>query len=69
MYAIATIVVCTLWAGCISGVRDEGMADKWMLADTKEECEARNLAVLLEIIAEQGDQVLRAKIKCERVGT
>ena len=69
MYAIATIVVCTLYAGCISGQRDPAMADTWILADTKEECEARNLATLLELIEEQGDRVRRARITCERVGT
>ena len=68
MYAIASVIFCTALAGCLSGTRDPDAADVWVLAPTAEECEARNLEVLFESIEEAGDVLLRAHVRCERIG-
>ena len=68
MFALKAIVICTVLAGCFGGTRDDAAAARWITAPTAEECERRNLDMLRSLVEEAGDQMVRAVVKCERVG-
>ena len=68
MYAIATIRVCFLLAGCMSGERDATAGERWITGPTKAVCEQR-LVEAIKLSAESwGDKVVWIHPVCERVG-
>ena len=69
MWAISMFFGCTVMMGCMMGQRDEDAASRWLLADTKAECEARNEAIFRELVEGDGDTVMSIRIVCAPVGT
>ena len=68
MYAIATIRVCFLLAGCMAGERDATAGERWITGPTKAVCEQR-LVEAVKLSAEAaGDEVVFVHAVCERVG-
>ena len=68
MWALATVVGCTVLLGCFSGTRDRDGADRWLVSATEAGCVDRNSEVVRTVVERNGDRVLHLVVRCERVG-
>ena len=73
MWAIAVAIVCFSDPGhpepeCMELVRNDAMADRWMLSATKEGCEQANADEAFALVRGQGKEPWLIRVTCGRVG-
>ena len=68
MWVVASVFICTVYAGCISFARAPDKADMWLVAATEQECVEGNLRTLRETVREMGDVLRIVHVTCESLG-